>query len=232
MQHIALPDGHQAVEAAKRASAAQDLHAGSLRLRRQLAHALAAAFGELRAARLEVLVAEHHIGAQLRGAQRSAQAGDATADHEHVTVAATVFSAPFALLLTLWQPAQPGGVAQRLLIDRPQPARADERLVVEADGHEGAGKLAGRAHQVKVERGPRVLVLDAHAREHRRRAGAHARGAVHLHQRVGALAAAAQLPARAVVLERPREHAAPRGQQRGCDRVALVGADGRAVEGE
>ena len=123
----------------------------------------------------------------------------------------------------LRQPPEPGGVAQDLLVERPQAARADERLVVEARRRERAADDVGRPHHVEVERRPRVLVLDRHAR--RATGSAHARTpgrAVDGDERVRALPAAAQLAARAVVLERARERAPAGGEQRGGDRVALV----------
>ena len=50
------------------------------------------------------------------------------------------------------QPAQTGGVAQHLLVQRPQPPRADERLVVEAGRGERACRQVGHAHRVELER--------------------------------------------------------------------------------
>src|SRR5207245_1073800 len=63
-------------------------------------------------------------------------------------------------------------------------------------------------------------------------ARAHVRDAVDLHQAVRARAAAAEEPARPVVLEAAREHAAAAGEERGGDRVALVALDGLVVEEE
>ena len=59
------------------------------------------------------------------------------------------------------QPAEAGGAAQHPLVERPEPARADEGLVVEAGRREAAAEAVGRRHHVEVERGPGVLVLDA-----------------------------------------------------------------------
>ena len=53
---------------------------------------------------------------------------------------------------------RPAALTQHLLVDRPQPPRADERLVVEADRRERAAELVGRAHHVEAQRRPRVLM--------------------------------------------------------------------------
>ena len=115
---------------------------------------------------------------------------------------------------------------------RPQPARADERLVVEARRRERAADHVGGAHDVEVEPRLRVRVLDRQPVGGGLRAGAHARPPADLDQRVGALPAAADLAARAVVLERAAEGAPAGGEQRGGDRVAREPRDRLAVEGE
>ena len=170
-----------------------------------------AALGEQAPAGLRALVGQHHVGAQLGGRDRRAEARRAAPDHEHVRVAAPVLGAPLALLLVLAQLPEPGGVAQHLLVQRPQPPRADEGLVVEAGRREGPAEEVGGAHGVELERRAGVHVLDAHALAQRLGAGAHAGGAVHLHEAVGALAGAAHEAAAAVVLEAAREGAPPPG---------------------
>ena len=232
VQRVALPDRHETVEVAQRGSAGEDLHAGRAGLLREVAGAVVAALGEQRAARLDVVVDEHDIGTQLCGAQRGRQARCAPADHEHVAVTTPVLGSPLALVLALREPAEPGGVAQHLLVQRPQAARADERLVVEADRREGTAEAIGRPHHVEAQRRPGVLVLDAHAVQHRLAAAPDARGALDLEERVGALATAAQLAARAVVLEAARQHSSPRGHQCRGDRVAVEAANGVSVERE
>ena len=76
VQRVALPDGHEPVEEAERGRAGQDLDARGAAPLGERAGALVAAFVEQRAARLDVLVAEHDVGAELRGAQRGREAGD------------------------------------------------------------------------------------------------------------------------------------------------------------
>ena len=102
------------------------------------------------AAELRPVVDQDHVGPELRGAQRGGHAGDAAADHEHVGVAAAVLGSPLALLLAAGEPAEAGGVAQHLLVERPQPARPDERLVVEAGRRQAAAEDVGRPHHVEV----------------------------------------------------------------------------------
>ena len=48
------------------------------------------------------------------------------------------------------EPAEPGGVAQHLLVERPEAPRPDERLVVEAGRRERAAELVGRPHHVEA----------------------------------------------------------------------------------
>ena len=117
VQRVALPDGHQPVEEPERRRAAEDLHAGRRGALGQRARPRVAALVQQGAAGLGVLVAEHDVGAQLGGAQRRREAGDAAADHEHVAVAAAVLGAPLALGLPLRQHAEAGGRAQHLLVD-------------------------------------------------------------------------------------------------------------------
>ena len=125
-----------------------------------------------------------------------------------------------------------GGVAQRLLVQRPQAPRADEGLVVEARRGEGAADGVGHRHHVVLEAGGGVEVLDGHALAHRLGAGAHAGRAVDGHEAVRALPGAAQQAAAAVVLEAARERA-PAGCEEGRgDGVARERLDGLAVEGE
>ena len=125
-----------------------------------------------------------------------------------------------------------GGVAQHLLVQRPQPPRADEGLVVEARRRERAADGVGHGHHVVLEAGGGVEVLDRHALAHRLGAGAHAGRAVDGHEAVGALPGAAQQAAPAVVLEAARERALAGGEQRRGDGVARERLDALAVEGE
>ena len=116
VERRALPDGDEPVEEAERGSAREDLDAGGADAVGERAGAGVLAFVEQRAARLDVLVAEHDVGAQLRRAQRGGQAGDAAADDEHVAVAPAVLGPPPAVVLLLGQHAEAGDAAQHLLV--------------------------------------------------------------------------------------------------------------------
>ncbi len=72
--------------------------------------------------------------------------------HQHVGVAASVLGAPLAIRLPARQHAETGGVAQDLLVQRPQAARPDEGLVVEAGRREPLAEDVGRPHQVEAQR--------------------------------------------------------------------------------
>ena len=232
MQGRGLPDGDEAVEGAEHRGGGEELDAGAARLLGQLAGALVAALGQRAAAGLGALVGEHDVGAGLGGRDRRAQPGEAAPDDEHVGVAAAVLGAPLALVLGGAQLAQAGGVAQHLLVHRPQASRADEGLVVEARRRERAADRVGDGHDVVLEAGGGVEVLDLHALAHRLGAGAHARRAVDRDQAVRALPRAAQQAAPAVVLEAARERALAGCVERRGDGVARQRLDALAVEGE
>ena len=72
VQRVALPHGDEPVEEPERGRAAEDLDAGRARLLGQGAGALVAALVQQRAARLDVLVGEHHVRPGLGRAQRGA----------------------------------------------------------------------------------------------------------------------------------------------------------------
>ena len=60
----------------------------------------------------------------------------------------------------LAQPAEPCRGAQHLLVQRPEAARTDEGLVVEAGRREGAADDVRRPHHVELERRRRIMVDD------------------------------------------------------------------------
>ena len=165
-------------------------------------------------------------------ATAAAPAGDPAADDEHVGVAAAVLGPPLALGLLVAQLAEPGGVAQDLLVQRPQPARPDERLVVEAGRRELGRRRVGDLHHVELERRLRVDVLDDEPLAGRLDAGPRAGAPSTEHEAVGALAGDAHQAAAAVVLEAARERPLAGGVQRRADRVALERGDALAVERE
>ena len=232
VERVALPDRHEAVEGAERGSVVEDLDPGCAGPLDQLARVLHPALGEQAAAGLGALVGENDIGAQLCCSGGRVQPGRAAADHEDVRVATPVLRPPLALGLRLAQLPEPGRVPQHLLVEGPEAPRPDEGLVVEAGRGEWATDEIGGAHHVEAERRRRVHVLHLHPLAHRLGAGAHAGGAVHLHEAVGALAGAAEEAARAVVLEAAREGALAGGEERRADRVALEGRHVLPVERE
>ena len=231
VQRVALPDRDQAIEEAQRGAALDDLRTCLARSLNHRPDLLARLLDQQAAAGLWPLVDQHDVGAELRGRGRGADARRAAADDEHVGVPAPVLGAPLALGLLLREATEPGGVAQHLLVQRPQLARADERLVVEAGRRDRAG-FVGHAHHVDLERRERVEVLDAHARADRLDARAGPGRAVDGDDAVRAVARAAHQPAPPVVLEASRERAPAGGVERRPDRVALERLDALAVERE
>ncbi len=128
-------------------------------------------------------------------------------------------------------PAKPRDPAQDRLVQRPEAARADERLVVEADREE-ALEPVGQAEHVEPQRRQRVLVADGHAGRDRRHAGADVRLAVHLDQAVRAASGCAQDRARPVVLEAARQDIDVIGGQRRRDGVPADPGVTLAIEPE
>ena len=101
----------------------------------------------------------------------------------------------------------------------PGPARAQQRLVVEADRQEPVHAVE---HSQRIAIGGRPAGLPVHPLPRRRSCDtrAHAGVAVDVQHAVRAVACEAVQSAAAVVLERPREHADARAVQRGSDAVA------------
>ena len=215
MQRVALPDRHEPVEAAECRAAGDQLDAVQ-RLRQPR----------------QALVDQHHVGARARGGSRCCPAGEPAADDQHVGVATAVLGAPLTLGLLLTELAEPRRIAQDLLVQRPQLARADERLVVEAGRRELGASAVGDLHHVVLERRRRVDVLDDEPVAGRLDAGARAGGAVDRADAVRALAGDAHQAAAAVVLERAAERPLTGGVQRRADRVAFESGNALAVERE
>ena len=232
VQRVAGPHGNEPVEEAQRRRRSDDLDPRGFDPRRKLARRLGAGPGQLGAAELGPVVDEDDVGPHLRRPHRRRHPGDAATDHEHVGMAAAVLGAPLAVALAAHQSAEAGRVAEDPLVQRPQAARPDEGLVVEARRGEGAAEQVGGPHQIEPQRRPRVHVGDLHALADRLGAGAHPGPAVDLDEAVRALAGAAHEPARAVVLEASREHPAAVRVQGRADRVALERGNHLAVERE
>ena len=177
-----------------------------------------------------LVVDQGDVTAKLRGFVRGVEPRRPSAHDGHVRMPVFMVIAAFGRCLRI-QAAQPGDATQQFFGQRPRPTRTNERLVVEADGQQKIEFLDQR-QRVETERRPGVLGTDAHARTDRLGTRAHARGAVHVHQAVGAVAGPAQQPARPVILEAAAENALPRGVQRRSDGIARLGADAAAVARE
>ena len=232
---VALIDGHQISlvhPAGKRRL--KDEHAqvtSSLDEFLRLLGGVVARIGEVSAQR-ETLVHQRHIATVGGRGDRGFEAGRPAADHEHVDVPMHLLEPASAAVVGV-ELTQAGGRAQELLVVLPGPPRSDEGLVVEADLHPEPGRdLGQRVQGVALERRPRVDVLHLHAAGDRRHTCSHRRHAIHLHQAVGALTAAAQQAARSVVLERAREDAHAGGVERRGDGVARVSGVGLPLPGE
>ena len=185
----------------ERAVLAQQLDAlVRLDLREQIPHGVARRALPEPAARVLALVGDDHRGAFLGRAEPGGQAGRACAQHDDVGV--PVDALEVAGQVALVDLAEAGHLADHRLDLGPQPARLDQRLVVEADRQELVRQLrVVHRQRVALQREHDVLRLDLHAVGGRARAAAHARLAVDLHEAVRAVAAHAQESAAAVVLE-------------------------------
>ena len=232
VQRVALPDRDEPVEVAERRRRAQDLDPGRAGLGGELAGAVVSALPQQPAAGLRSFVSQHDIGAELGGGDRGGEPGAPAADDEHVGMAPAVLGAPRPLGLRLGQPSEARRMAEHLFVQRPQPSRADERLVVEAGGRERAADRVGHGHRVELEAGARVEMLDASALAGGLGAGPDPGRAVDRDQAIRALAGAAHQPPATVVLEAPRERAGAGCVQRRADRVPGERRDALAVERE
>ena len=226
-ERVAVRDRDQAgLEDADRDGGHEELHARNDRALPQLGRALVSLpVGEQRSTDVGPFVDEDHAVPSGRRRDGRLEAGLAPADHDDVRARVDDLDslAPGAVRV---EPPEAGGAPQDPLVERPEPPRADERLVVEARRRERPAELVDHPQQVPVERADIVLSGDDRARAHRGDAHADVRLAVHRHLAVGAVAGAAQKAARAVVLEAPREHATAGGVQGGADRVSPERPDG------
>ncbi len=232
-QEVAVRDGHETLlEQPDRDRRCKQLDTRREGLAAQLGSGLdPRAVGKEGAADVVALVDHDDRLTAPSSSGRGLEAGLAPADHDHVDV--TILDVdPFLARAVRIERAEARRSAQDLLVQRPELAGADERLVVEAGGRERAAELVGHLHQVALERAEVVLALDDRTLPQRRRADAHAGDAVDRHLAVGAVPGAALEAARAVVLEAAREDALPRCVERGADRVALESLGRLAVEGK
>jgi hypothetical protein len=188
-----------------------------------------------RAARLGLLVGEHHPLAGARGGERRGEAGGAGADDQHVAMGMAMCVA--VRVRVLRRDAEAGGGADDRLIDPvPEGARPHEGLVVEARDEDRREQVVHRP-DIDVQRRPAVLRADdepVHALHHRGaivRVDA-ARAAIHREERVRLVRSGGQQAAGAVILERAAHQVDAVGDERRRDRVAGIALVGLAVEGE
>ena len=232
-QQVAVGDGNEALlEEADRYRRRQQLDPRLERLPPELGGDVDAVPRDEKPTAGLVALVDHHDGlAAPRRRDRRLQSGPPAADHGDVDMAVLDVDTLFPRSVRI-EGAEPGRSTEELLVERPQLARADERLVVEARRCEGTGELVGQLHQVTLERADVVLPLDHGAVSERRRADADARDSVDRHLAVGAMTGTAGEPSRPVVLEAPREHPLAGRVERRADRVAGESLHRLAVERE
>src|SRR5918995_794216 len=187
--------------------------------------------GNLVVDRVEALVDEHDVAALRCVIPGPGETRVASSDHEHVGAPMLAVEPVRALRMRIDAP-EAGHVAQETLVQRPRAPRPDHRPVVEPDRGERAAELVDGSQKVMFQRAEDVLRPHLGARTHRLRADSHARNAVHLHEAVRAVPAAAEKPARAVVLEAAGEDAPARGEQGRSEGIALERLDRLALERE
>jgi hypothetical protein len=178
-----------------------------------------------------VFLHEHDLSATSGMLGRGALARRSPADHEHVGVTVLSVVAVTSLRMRV-DAAEAGDVPEELLVERPRPTGPDHRPVVEPHRREGTAKLVRHRQEVVVERAPDVLAHDLGALAHGLGANAYVRDPVHGHHAVGAVARAAEQPARAVVLETAGEDPLPGRVKSGAEGVPFEGLDASSPVGE
>ena len=103
---------------------------------------------------LVLLLDQHHLSTGPSSGERGGHPGRTTADDQHVRVRVSLVEVLLPGVRRHF--ARMHELAQYLLVNRPQPLRFDERLVVKTRGQEPPGKLVDR-FDVELQRRPRVL---------------------------------------------------------------------------
>ena len=150
-QQVAVGDGDETLlEEPDRGRGRQDLDAGAAGSIGQLPRANeAVALHQQGAAGLGPFLDDHHRVSAAGRVDRRLETCLPPADHEGVDVAMLHLDALLPCTVRVELP-EPGGVPQHFLVQRPQLARADEGLVVEARRGERAAELVRHGHQVVV----------------------------------------------------------------------------------
>ncbi len=186
---------------------------------------------QIRVAQAGALVDEHDIGTRGRCC-KCGRAPCLAPTHDQHPRTSMLDVVPARVAGVLVESAEPGNVPQELLVERPGSPRADHRPVVEADRCERPADLVDHTQEVHVELAEDVLRRDDRTLAEWLHAHAHVRDSVHGHHAVRAVARAAEETSPAVVLERPREHAASVREERRADRVASEALELRLTESE
>ena len=189
--------------------------------------------GQQPATGLGLFVSQDHASTRCRSCQRSAQAGQAAASHQHITKGkAFVVVVGVGLARRL---AQAAGLADVVLKKVPGFLRGHEGLVIKTSGQK-TGKPAVDAAQVKFDAGLGVNGLCAQAVDqfYLGHAGVgHSAGAVkQLYQRIGLFDTGAQDAARAVVFPASCHQRHAIGQQGRGQRVTGQALKAAAIEAE
>ena len=176
-----------------------------------------------------LLLDQHDPRAGLRGGHGGGHPGRPAAGHQHVGVGkALVDGGPRRVRGHLPRVHEP---LQHALVQRPQPLRLDEGLVVEAGAEEPAGQLVDRL-DVEAQGRPGVLGTHVHGRFGLPVRAAHVRFVADLEEAPGVVEVRGEQAARPVVLVAAREHPEPGRRQRRRDRVPVERRDGAAVPAE
>ena len=191
------------------------------------------AAGQQASAELLLLVDQDDSRSGAARLQSGRDAGRARSDYEHVAVGVHLV-VPVRVGLRR-RDTQTAGLSELTLVEGPERPGPHEGLVVEAGRKEardeavdGAQVEADRRPAVDARRLQAVVELDLGGDVVGQRLGARPE----LHQRVGLLYAAADDPARPVVLEAPTDETNAVRQQRRGERVPLEAGVALAVERE
>ena len=93
-------------------------------------------------------------------------------------------------------------------------------------------QLVEAREEIVLEGGPGALTSNSHPLAGGFETRPDVRGAVHLHEAIGAAPGHAEEPSRAMILEAPAERSETRRVECRCDGLSLVRLDGLPLEGE
>ena len=136
-----------------------------------------------------LVVNQRHVSAEVGGFGRCGQTGRSPANNRNIgmTILVVIAAFGFRLGIDFSQACRP---TEKFFCQRPEKARTNKGLIVEADRQQPV-KAVNNGQQVVLERGPRILWLDAHALSDGLGTGADAGRAIHVHETVRTLPRAA-----------------------------------------